>query len=144
MQTLREDKAKFIKYKEKELKMLKTHMDEATIHNQKMLTEIIDIDARRCKLLEDFRKKAEEFAKLSKELENVEEIVKLKTTESQSSIDMLEADIKNLEYERLDPSPVNSLDLRISSLESSLECPVCFDKASAPIWQCPLQHMVCR
>ena len=43
----------------------------------------------------------------------------------------------NLQY-------LESISLKISSKEVELECPVCLELASAPIYMCMEQHLVCR
>ena len=79
-------------------------------------------------------------------LEN--EIEDLKTKLSKNRTD-IQPEVKDEDYPKLEVARQSNLKLllyieqQISSNESSLECPVCLEVASSPIFMCQEQHLLC-
>ena len=70
------------------------------------------------------------------------------TLEIQSKINLLESDLATLDCEENeDTKEINSMqsffDDMIAKKETELECPVCLDTVSSPIFCCPDLHLIC-
>ena len=69
---------------------------------------------------------------------------KILTTKLEGEIDTLQSQLKSLdEPPKESKRPyLESINLKISAKEVELECPVCLETASSPIYMCQEQHLV--
>ena len=155
------DQIHFItKSKLEEIAVLKTDFEESKNQISLALAEIAAIDARRIQLEKECEQKSEKTKKFEMKLKTAENSIAIIVQESKSSISCLENDVKLLEAKRAAVNPnaeqksadinhqpnlkyLESISLKISAKESELECPVCLETASAPIYMCMEQHLVC-
>ena len=89
----------------------------------------------------------------------VESLILVKTQEAKKEKEKLEQEIESLKAEesvqkntvedRAQPSPLpdswkfDYITKKIEAKEKDLECPVCFEVASTPIFKCLEDHLIC-
>ena len=98
---------------------------------------------------------------MEKKLKIAEDLILKTANDSKDVVTSLEKEVEELKAKRStlrptdQPKPADltkqpnleyleSISLKISSKEVELECPVCLELASAPIYMCLEQHLVCR
>ena len=157
---LEETTQSFIAYKAKEMNILIQNYDGAIEEKNKRVREIEDIKGRMTRLYKECTEKDLVMYKLKREMGNLEELISMRVGESQLEISGLETDIKSLQAHQmiaaqktkqnteskfLPPNSMylRSIDTKIEAKERELECPVCLEVASPPIYQGLCQHLVC-
>ena len=146
------------KSKLEEIAVLRTEFEESKNQASLALAELAVIDARRVQLEKELEQGCEKINKLEMKLKTAENSIAIILQESKSSISSLEKEVKLLEAKQAAAKPkqksadmnqqpnlqyLESISLKISAKESELECPVCLETASAPIYMCMEQHLVC-
>ena len=160
LKELEETTQSFIDYKAKEMKILRQNCDKAKGEKYKRLKEIKDIKGRMTLLYKECTEKDLVMYKLKREMGNFEELISMRVEESQLEITWLETDIRSLQDHQMTAAqktkqnteskflPPNemylkSINNKIEAKERELECPVCLEVASPPIYQGLCQHLVC-
>ena len=135
--------------KEKEIGILKSSFKEAEINEMNVLAEISEIDERRKLLVKKSNENYEKMNGINTRSEEVEEHFsnslkdsKILITKLEGEIDTFQSQLKSLDEECKQPY-LESINLKISAKEVELECPVCLETASAPIYMCLEQHLLC-
>ena len=145
---------------EKHLKMKQVAANEATIRelqgkNERLLADIENIDEKLTKI-RNKKKKLENYldlkvceskrarSLLKKEAEEIkgkiEALDKVKTLQSKNPKLLVEID---REIKAKLVGHIEEIDRQIEAKEKELECPICFDVASPPIFRCDELHIIC-
>ena len=140
--------------------------DQAVDRMLKKQTEIekldamkAELDAKKVELVHEFDKEKAIVGKLTKEKRMVENVISVKTEEVRNDIEKLEEEIESLKAaesvqkkaveDRAQASPLpdswkfDYITKKIEAKEKDLECPVCFEVASTPIFKCLEDHLIC-
>ena len=149
-----------------EMSMLLKGSDEAKdliVKKQKEIAEIdamkAELDSRKVKLVQECEQEKEIVGKLTKERRKVEHFITVKLEEARKDIDKLGQEIELLKAKENVQTKAVEAGARPSSLPNSwkldfiskkieakvkdLECPVCFEVASSPIFKCSEDHLIC-
>ena len=157
-----------IEIKGKEMSNLICNITDAEDQKAMKVKEVVDIDNRlnelqtlRARLIKEAKEKDELMAKLSKKKEKLEVFITSTTTETKSEMASLEQELESLKLQLTKPtmevqppeasSPLRQPNLqllefitsKIEAKEKELECPVCFEEASSPIYMCDELHLIC-
>ena len=144
--------------KSKEVLTLKTILKDVKKQEADLVESIAAIDARRAELVKNCGEKKKNIAKLEKKINRAEDSNMKTLNNFQDVITSLQKEVEELELKGMVLHPtakrettnlpnqqyLESISLKISSKEAELECPVCLELASAPIYMCLEQHLVCR
>ena len=161
------DAESIIESKSKEMRKLITDFEVAEDSRSATLKEVSDIDARveemqklRARLLLKCEAKEEVMSKLTKKRKKLEEFIDSQISKFKSETSQLEADLKDLKLNQSKSdnkimsgevktveSPnlqlLHYIDNKIETKEKELECPVCLEVASVPIFMCDESHLIC-
>ena len=149
-----------VQTKSKEISALRTTLEDKNKQQTRAFAEIAAIDATRAELLKESKERGKTVEKLEKKLKTAEDLILKTANNSNDVITTLEKEVEELEakpsflqptdppkpadlYKQLNHEYLESISLKISSKEVELECPVCLELASAPIYMCLDQHLVC-
>ena len=129
---------------------------------QKIKDELAKMDERKGKLMKNMKGKDKKLNKSLKKKKQLEDLIEAEVNENKQARRELEKEIASLkaEIEALTKSkanPSNSVDKaklenqrfllninkKIEAKESDLECPVCFEVSTTPIYSCNEQHIIC-
>ena len=145
---------------EKHLKMKQVAANEATIRelqgkNERLLADIENIDEKLTKI-KNKKKKLENYldlkvceskkarSLLKKEAEEIkgkiEALDKVKTLQSKTPELLVDID-RQIKAKLV--GHIEEIDRQIEAKEKELECPICFDVASPPIFRCDELHIIC-
>ena len=145
---------------EKHLKMKQVAANEATIRelqgkNERLFAEIENIDEKLTKI-RNKKKKLENYldlkvceskrarSLLKKEAEEIkgkiEALDKVKTLQPKTPELLVEID-RQIKAKLV--GHIEEIDRQIEAKEKELECPICFDVASPPIFRCDELHIIC-
>ena len=139
----------------KEVTGLEVEMD--SIKNQ-----LASIEEKRDQLVKNVKEKDEILNELLKKKQQLEELIVAEDVVSKQSKEELEKDLGSLQA-RIDASTKNgantsdtvdktylenqrfleNINKKIEAKESDLECPVCLEVSSTPIYSCDEQHIIC-
>ena len=144
--------------------MTKFILEFEKVEDDKMkdLAEIDDIDSKilylqrsKNKLLQRCDEKKEIMDKLSTKKKDIERVISSLIYKTKHELSFLETEVKSLkdklpqpEKKPASPKPQSIsllafINRKISSKEGELECPVCLEEASSPIFMCSQLHLVC-
>ena len=145
---------------EKHLKMKQVAANEATIRelqgkNERLLADIENIDEKLTKI-RNKKKKLENYLDLKVcESKRARSLLKKEAEEIKGKIEALDK-VKTLqpktpellvEIDRQTKAKlvghIEEIDRQIEAKEKELECPICFDVASPPIFRCDELHIIC-
>ena len=141
--------------KGKEIATLKSCFEEVEISETNVLSKIAEIDEKRKQLMKKSNENYEKMDEINKKRKRLEECISKTVKDSDGVIAKLEVEVETLQAKLnslSDPSPVpqrqnqqylDSINLKISAKEEELECPVCLETSSAPIYMCLEQHLIC-
>ena len=159
-----------IESKSKEMTKLIAGVEEIEDKNCKQLKEIGDVEARmkeldlcKARMVKECEERNETMSKLIKKKRKLEDFISTKLTETKEAIFKLEGEILDLQAKVLLPNPkpmaetqplatevfqqnqrlLEFINTKIEAKEKELECPVCFEVASAPIYMCDELHLIC-
>ena len=159
-----------IESKSKEMTKLIAGVEEIEDKNCKQLKEIGDVEARmkeldlcKARMVKECEERNETMSKLIKKKRKLEDFISTKLTETKEAIFKLEGEILDLQAKVLLPNPkpmaetqplatevfqqnqrlLEFINTKIEAKEKELECPVCFEVASAPIYMCEELHLIC-
>ena len=149
-----------------EMSMLLKSSDEAEDRIVKKHKEIAEIDAmkakldsRKVELVQECEQEKEIVGKLTKERRKLENFITVKLEEARKDIEKLGQEIESLKAKENcqtkgveagahPSSPPNSwkfdyISKKIEAKVKDLECPVCLEVASSPIFKCSEDHLIC-
>merc|ERR1719319_1881023 len=159
-----------IETKGREMGNLICNITDAEDQKAMKVKELVDIDNRlnelqtlRARLIKEAKEKDELMAKLSKKKDKLEVFMTSTTNETVSEMTTLEQELESLKLQLVKPteevqqpeaswtSPLRQPNLqlldfitsKIEAKEKELECPVCFEVASSPIYMCDELHLIC-
>jgi len=153
--------------KGKEMATLITSIEAAEDEKNEKLKEKCDIEQRISELqtqhgriVEEVKEKDKAVFKLNKKRKNLEAYIDTSVEETKKKIAALEAEVKNLQVSlpplaaKVEASASDShqqpnlqllefINMKIEAREQELECPVCLETASIPIFACNDMHLIC-
>ena len=157
-----------VESKGKEMSVLITAVDEVEDEKHAMLKKVAEIEAnmremqiRKNQMINDIDEKDQKLEKLVKKKTKLENFIEEKMSENKQAKRQLEKEIEDIKakleetqrsqelakkMERLQPENLKLLeyiDSQIDAKEKELECPVCLEVASVPIFCCDDQHIIC-
>ena len=152
----------FIKNKSEEVKKLKTRFEEAEVLKLKKFEELVNLDIMRAQVVRECEESDEVLEQLTEKTQQLQEIVPVKIREYKEEVGKLKQDIESLENKKVHQNNeakkqkmdkvvtagpnlplLEYITRQIKSKEEELECPVCFEVASSPIFMCSEDHLVC-
>ena len=135
----------------KERKKIRDDMAKYKLNNRELTKKILEKEANKNKLLQ-MRRKIEvkreeklydfklEKAKLQRAIQKIKEELDKDDSEYGSG----KKAEKTLATTDTKVDTTNTLMKKIEELETDLECPVCFEVCSKPIYMCNFQHQICK
>ena len=123
-----------------------------------LLSDIGEVEEEMAAIEKQARDKDEQHKRLLKKKKSLENFIEEKVSESKEAKDQLEKEIEDIKTKIGDLSKVGSvqpespnlklkwlesIEIRIEAEKKELECPVCFEVASIPIFCCDEQHLIC-
>ena len=153
--------------KGKEMATLITSIEAAEDEKNEKLKEKCDIEQRISELqtqhgriVEEVKEKDKAVFKLNKKRKNLEAYIDTSVEETKKKIAALEAEVKSLQISlpplaaKVEASASDShqqpnlqllqfINMKIEAREQELECPVCLETASIPIFACNDMHLIC-
>jgi hypothetical protein len=145
--------------KQTEISKLDVMKAELDVMKAELDAKKAKLDAEKVELVQEFDKEKAVIEKLTKEKRKIENLFLVKKQEARKDIEKLEQDIKSRKgvesmqksavEDRAPRSPLpdswklDYISRKIEAKEKDLECPVCFEVASAPIFKCPQEHLIC-
>ena len=143
------------------VRMLKKQKEIADLDDVKAELDArqVEVEAKKVKLVQECEQESKFLEKLEKEKRVVDNLISVKTEEARKDTEKLEEEIKSLKAAEIvkkkaveDRAPASSLPdswkldyitKKIEAKEKDLECPVCFEVASSPIFKCLEDHLIC-
>ena len=145
--------------KQTEIAKLDAMKAELDIMKAELDAKKAELDAEKVELVHEFHKENSVIGKLAEEKRMVESLILVKTEEAKKEKEKLEQEIESLKAEesvqkntvedRAQPShlpdswKLDYISKKIEAKEKDLECPVCFEVASTPIFKCSEDHLIC-
>ena len=148
-----------------EMSELLSKLDEAEEEKAAILKEVARIEAATRKLQDEkenlvpkIREKDEKLKKIQEKKNRLEKFLDVKGAENKNAKDQLERELEEIknkidnlrkvgDLSKVEPESqnlrLNWLEDWIEAKEKELECPVCLEVASVPIYCCAEQHMIC-
>ena len=159
---MKESTENAIQAKGREMTKLIVEFEKVEDDKMKELAEMDDIDSKilylqrsKKKLVQRCNEKEEIMDTLSTKKQGLEQVISSLIYKTKHELSFLEAEVKSLkdklpqpEKKPVSPKPQSIsllafIDRKISSKEGELECPVCLEEASSPIFMCSQLHLVC-
>jgi len=159
-----------VKIKGKKMADLITTMETIEDHKNKKLKEISvvemkisDLQADVERLVREVKEADEQMISVALEKKDLETNIEKNISAAKKDIALLEEDLESLRIgvshdsskeDKSEPSPIKRktnpniqlleyIDNKIKAKEKELECPVCLEVASAPIFMCSDLHLIC-
>ena len=153
--------------KGKEMATLITSIEAAEDEKNEKLKEkgdieqqISELQTQHGRIVEEVKEKDKAVFKLNKKRKNLEAYIDTSVDETKKKIAALEAEVKNLQISlpplapKVEASASDShqqpnlqllefINMKIEAREQELECPVCLETASIPIFACNDMHLIC-
>ena len=149
--------------KAKEMRKLITGAEEAEDRVTGKQKEIAELDARRSQLVKECDQDKMVMNKLTAKRRKLEEFISAEIEKSKAKMSKLRQEIAALKAKQSEsdgaqanepqsvdnipakPSlpPLDYINQKIEAKEKELECPVCFETASVPIFMCQELHLIC-
>ena len=147
----------FVQTKKEEIAMLITGVEEAKRIKTTKHEKLVKLDFERAQIIRDCEEKEELVEKLTKKKRKLRESIPKNINAFKDVIGMLENKLEDLRSthedkkqkieELVEVGPnlalLDYISKKIEAKEGDLECPVCFEVASAPIFMCSSEHLVC-
>ena len=121
--------------------------------------KIADLQADRERLIKEVEERNDQMISLAREKEDLEKDIDRNVEEATRDIAALEEEIKSLRIDspskavksKEEPQPKRNpnmqlleyIENKIEAKQKELECPVCLEVASAPIFTCSDLHLIC-
>ena len=151
----------YIRLQKKEIARLITGLEEEEDLKSKRMEELSELDVKRAELYRKCEEKDESLENMKKKIQTLQASVPKNINKIREKFKNLRNSLNNVkikqaEYnQRKKPKKViiekggpniplvEYIGKKIEAKEEELGCPVCFELASAPIYMCPEEHMVC-
>ena len=151
----------FVKLKKAEITNLMTELKNEEELKVKTLEELREQDVKRAQLTKKVDEKNEALKQLQKKKQVLQESIPKKIIKFEEQMEELGSSLKGLKSKLFEYNKAKNqkqvkivesgqnlplleyIDKKIEAKEEELECPVCFERASAPIYMCSEEHIVC-
>ena len=150
----------FINLKKAEITNLMAGLEKEEDLKAKALEELSELDVKRAQLTRKVDEKNESLKQLQKKKQVLQESIPKKIIKFEEQMEALGSSLKGLKSKLFEYSAkkqkqvkivetgqnlplLEYIDKKIEAKEEELECPVCFERASAPIYMCSEEHIVC-
>ena len=147
----------FVQSRKEEIAMLTTGVEEARNLKTMKHQELDRLNLERAQIIKECEDKDEVVEHLTQKKRKLQEIIPENINAFKEVIGKLEQELNDLKSKHEDKKQkteeqvvvgpnlvlLDYISKKIEAKEGMLECPVCFEVASAPIFMCSSEHLVC-